>query len=619
MKRILSQERFWGGISHDLKESPANGFYFGRSLDFRSEPSIVKILPKTTKESGSTVTGLIKWFEPVGTDMYCYADNGKVYKRTSAGVWSAAATETGNTHGNGMAYFPLDDYLYFTADSYISRYGPISGTPTTTVNYFTDDTVDLDQFLDATGATYAVPTSISETAADRQTFDPQRDPQISIQVNASLVTSQVTWTMTVHDQSNNVIATKSQLVPVDLVGDLTFTFATPWRPVIGATYHFHVTVSATTGTPSVVTGTASDLETCDFHTFYQILVTDTAFHPCIEFGGFMCIGNERYLATFNGIDKAAGSTVYDPHRVILPAGWKIRDLEKVGEYLAIIAVRSNTVSEFDVGLIAFWDGTEGNYNFYYYANDGAIVAAHSEGAILYFITTAGHIYSWFNGEITKIRTIPKMTLQTYLDVYPGAFNSWKGMQMIGVAAATDSTVLEHGVYSYGRINDAYPKALNYDFPISTGTRLYSNALAIGAVGAIGDTLFIGWRDNTTYGCDTVTKTSQPFTEALLETLIHDNARCFKQKKAELIRVVHSPLISGQSVQLGHKIDRATSYTTDTANSTVDSTETNFLLNDLAYFEAQAEVILVTSGANNISIKSVSVLFDSMEEVELLQL
>lgn len=614
-ERILSQERFSGGISYDLKEGQPNSFYFGRSLDYRSEPSVVKILPKTAKE-GTAVVDLLKWFEPVGTTMYSYGNAGNFYSRTTTPTWTKIATLS-TSHGNGMAYFPLDDYIYLTVDDEIARYGPIGGTPALTEDYFSDGVVDLDQFLDATGATYATATSIAETATHRQTFDPQRDPQLAIQINVDTVGTSANWTVTVHDQSNNVMASKQILFASMATGDVTFTF-TPWRPVIGATYHFHVTTSNTTGAPKVTTGTADDLETCDFHTFYQILVTDAAFHPCVEFGGFMCIGNERYVATFNGIDKAAGSTVYDPHRVVLPAGWKVRDLEKVGDYLAIIAVRSNQVYDFDIGLIAFWDGTEGNYNFFYYANDGAIVAAHSEGAVLYFITTAGNFYSWFNGQVTKIRTTPKMTLQTYLDIYPGAFNSWKGMQMIGVAGATDSTAIEQGVYSYGRLNDAYPQALNYDFPISTGTRT-GTSLSIGAVGAIGDTLFIGWKDDTAYGCDTVTKSSQPFTSALLETLIHDNARCFKQKRARLIRVVHSALISGQSVQLGYKVDRATSYTTDTANSTVDSTETNFILQELAYFEIQAEVILVTSGANNLTIKSVSIVFDDMSEAELLPL
>src|SRR4030042_3090908 len=123
-ERILSQERFSGGISYDLKEGQPNSFYFGRSLDYRSEPSVVKILPKTAKESGTTVVDLIKLFEPVGTDMYVYGNAGKFYKRTSAGAWSYIESMS-NSAAQGMAYFPLDDYIYLTKDSVIARYGPI--------------------------------------------------------------------------------------------------------------------------------------------------------------------------------------------------------------------------------------------------------------------------------------------------------------------------------------------------------------------------------------------------------------------------------------------------------------------------------------------------------------
>ena len=462
-----------------------------------------------------------------------------------------------------------------------------------------------------------MPTSIAETATHRQTFDPQRDPQVSVQINIDDTGDSADWTVTVHDQSNREIAAKTNLFATVATGDNTFTFATPWRPVIGATYHFHVTTSNTTGAPKVVTGTASDLETADFHTFYQILVTDTAFHPMIEFNGLLCIGNERYVATYNGIDKAAGSTVYNPHAIVLPAGWKVRDLEKVGEWLAIVAVRSNTVSEFDVGLIAFWDGTEANYNFYYFSNDGAITSARGEGNTLYFMTTTGTLYSWFNGEVQKIKTFPKMTLQTYMEVFPGAFNSWRGLQMIGVAGNSDNTSIEKGVYSYGRLNDKYPRALNYDFPISTGNRT-GTTRKIGAVGSTADTLFIAWDDAGTYGVDVVTNSAQPFTSAVIETLITDDGRSYKRKKARAIKVIHSALISGQSVTIGHKVNRATSYTEDTANSTVGSQETYFFLGELYYYELQTQVSLVTSGANNLTIKSIAILFDDLTEEELLK-
>src|SRR4030042_1917297 len=144
--------------------------------------------------------------------MYVYGNAGKFYKRTSAGAWSYIESMS-NSAAQGMAYFPLDDYIYLTKDSVIARYGPIGGTPAITQDYFTDGVVDLDQFLDATGATYATATSIAETATHRQTFDPQRDPQLAIQINVNAVGTSANWTVTVHDQSNNVMATKQILFP----------------------------------------------------------------------------------------------------------------------------------------------------------------------------------------------------------------------------------------------------------------------------------------------------------------------------------------------------------------------------------------------------------------------
>src|SRR3990167_3949881 len=137
MERIINQERFNGNLSEDERDGIPNSFFWGRSLDTRSNPSVLKILPKTTKESGSTVDGLVKFFEPVSTDMFSYADNGDIYKRTSAGSWSLIGTLTTAT-GNGMAYFALDDFLYFAKDKVIARYGPMSGTPALTQDYFTD-------------------------------------------------------------------------------------------------------------------------------------------------------------------------------------------------------------------------------------------------------------------------------------------------------------------------------------------------------------------------------------------------------------------------------------------------------------------------------------------------
>jgi len=85
------------------------------------------ILPKTAKDSGSTVVDLVKWIvsgKPHDTSTYFYGDTGHIYKRTSGGTWSDERT-VANSGGQGLEV--LNDYLYYTQDTQLGRYGPLSG------------------------------------------------------------------------------------------------------------------------------------------------------------------------------------------------------------------------------------------------------------------------------------------------------------------------------------------------------------------------------------------------------------------------------------------------------------------------------------------------------------
>jgi len=88
-----------------------------------------------------------------------------------------------------------------------------SGSPTyvTDVPFPSPTTrLDIDQSATTTGNTYTTPLAISESATNRKTFVPAKDPQKSIAV---LVAAKGTgdWTITVHDSFNNVIATATIL------------------------------------------------------------------------------------------------------------------------------------------------------------------------------------------------------------------------------------------------------------------------------------------------------------------------------------------------------------------------------------------------------------------------
>lgn len=139
----ISQKRFAGGISADSAKEGANGqipdmFYFGRAIDYRTDPQAITLLPGAVKESGSVVTDLLKWADlvPVTLISYFHGDTGNVYSRTSNATWTNLFTVP-NSHGNGLGYFSGDDYIYLTGDSNISRYGPTQNNPQFTANFLT--------------------------------------------------------------------------------------------------------------------------------------------------------------------------------------------------------------------------------------------------------------------------------------------------------------------------------------------------------------------------------------------------------------------------------------------------------------------------------------------------
>src|SRR3990167_4749315 len=122
-KNYVSFTRIVSGIADYSKESVfADAVSFIRAIDYRTDPRRWTLLPKAQKESGTTVVDLPLWGERVGDNTYVYGDTGSIYKRTLAGVVTLEHTVS-NSSGNGLRYYGEDDYLYFTSDKALGRYG----------------------------------------------------------------------------------------------------------------------------------------------------------------------------------------------------------------------------------------------------------------------------------------------------------------------------------------------------------------------------------------------------------------------------------------------------------------------------------------------------------------
>lgn len=112
-EQILLQSTFSGGLSSGSKKGLAGSFRWGQGIDIYSDPDVLKISPKSTKDSGTTIVDLplFSCTNTVNANIYFFGNAGKVYKRTSAGVWSVITT---NTNAQGAGFFAGTNKIYFT-------------------------------------------------------------------------------------------------------------------------------------------------------------------------------------------------------------------------------------------------------------------------------------------------------------------------------------------------------------------------------------------------------------------------------------------------------------------------------------------------------------------------
>lgn len=450
--------------------------------------------------------------------------------------------------------------------------------------------LDIDQQATTSGHTYTTPLTISEGATDKKTFTPKKDPQKSLAV---LVAAKGTGnvTVTVHDQYNNVVTTKTIATAMMSTGYIEFIFDSVWRPPNFLNpYHFHVT--STIADTTLTTGTADDLETVSFRTYYQFLVTDSAFHPISPFLNFLVFGNDRYLATYD-------ATLYEPHRLVFPGGWKVRCLSQWNEYLAIGMWKGQAVTEFDSGRIYFWDGIAPTFNFFIEVPEGAINAMFGYNETLNFFAGYQGDQMVYTGGTSaqKVKRLPLITPQTYTEVFPGAVTMWKTLLRYGVAGNSDSTAINRAIYTWGKSNIRYGNILTCDYPISTGNFTGTN-VRIGATATVNTKLLIGWQDGVGFGVDYVSDTNPVYPTGRLEFLIDDSNSIYHEK--QLVESVANflPLLAGQGFDLEYQIDDDGVWQPNADTPIVGDTITRQEVANGRYHQVQTAINFSTSVATS---------------------
>lgn len=545
----------------ERKDKPFTARFIKNLNPFES-PDYITLSKVPTKVSGSTVTELIYWpvdGSPYDTNKYFLSDGGKFYRETSGGTWSSLRTVSGCA-GEGLAIF--DDYAYYALDIELGRYGILSGTPAfddALTSWWDAAIGDIRTTGGGTGATdYSTTTAVNEGATHRQTWTAGYDPLKEITIDVDVVGSG-DWTITVHDAENNEIGTVTIVNGSMSAADITFTFSTALRLIIGNSYHFHVTTTVADG--GVDTSTNNDLEAAEFIIEYGVLIS-AEFHPMVVVEDKLIIGNDQYLAVF---DQAT----YKPNKVLLERGFKVRSITRVNEYIVVSCYKGASVDEAEESRNFYWDTIAPSWNFYSDTTSiGPANALTNSGDVLRGIYgNRGGLYDGDSPAIKVFEQIPKLLRGKVLNIFPGAIADLDGITLIGISGSTDdSSGLEQGIYAYGSENTVIGEALTLLHLISTETT-QGTSLKIGFVKVFGDDIYFSWRDDSSYGVDKISPDANAATSGVYESLIFDNGDADKSKLFIHQISTFESLASGESITNKSKLERASSFTAGTAANT----------------------------------------------------
>lgn len=596
-KSLIHMEYFQGGSSIDPKLGIPNSFYQSQALDFRSLPSQMSVLPGMADTSNGVVTDLIGAMDQdLNGIRWAVGSKGNIYKIDASNVTSKEAQLTSNG-ACGLYYDSITDQLYIPGQQTVSMYGQltsgIAGNPKWRPNNFAQSASNSpgvtnlynpnDGFFDgalrsSALATYTVPVLLTENAVDTCSFAPDIEPFYSIQVYI-VAKGTGNWTLTLHDSLNNALASVTVASATLTNGGFNeFKFSAPGVKAIvqqaqtgsSALYHFHLTSTVGDGTAQVVT--AGDLSSANFLLYaYRLVQTNNGWHPTAYFNGQLCIGNGRYLSTYDFSDDSEPTNQqWVRHQLIFKSGYEVCGLSTNNQYLVIALERRSTNANrsFQDGQLVFWDGTSQNFNFAIDVPMGSPYGLQTFNNVTYFIC-AGSLFAWSGGQtVIKVRKLAYQNTD-YLGVTdstivaPNMMAIRYNLLLMGYPSSTTNINLNYGIYTWGSVEVTYPNSLGYSYLLSNGLQNYStsNNLQIGCVYNFVDTTYMSWQYTdssgvTRYGLDLLNNSSKPAPSFYFRSLVYDGGSSYSLQKGLRLQISFPyPLPTGCTITPFYNVDR----------------------------------------------------------------
>lgn len=595
---IINQQAFFGGTSFDKKIGTENSMQYMRGFDWRKNPSeLVQAMQARAIDNGALDGLPVNIVQVITGERFMITDTGSLWLINTNNTLHRVG-DIGEASGVGMVYRTDTDLLYIAGATAIHTYGFIQETPSSRkitrnflgANYSANTSGSNPSIRTGGAVTYTLDTTstIDENSALKKlNFTSDISPLEAIQLNFSdKGTGDVT--VVIHDPLNRTIATKmmtaaelTALIPSG-AGTVDFSF-TPVDILVkpnARTYHAHA--YASTGTTKLVCTTDGDLNTADFKLKASRLVdTRNGYHAMEHFLQYIAVQNGKYLSLYEPLsDSNPDNTEYLRHKLTLPDGFEGCGMAKTDEFLiqAFEKVSTDATRVSNEGLLVFYDGLSGTYNFYIELTEGAPQALYTKGNIPHLIV-GNTMYVYLGGkELTRVRDLP-FTDNDFTGVkettrlYPYSMGVFKKLLHLGFPGTTTNESLEYGVYNYGTVMPEFPSSFGLQYRLSHGlynTDVGATDLKIGTVRGFGDELYIGWQKGTLFGLDII-DSNCTVAQSFKATVRQFDARnVHKQKGVNRIIISTSPVDADTEVYPTYTLDDGAEIVGDTAMGAGDT-------------------------------------------------
>jgi len=582
---IINQQAFFGGTSFDKKIGTENSMQYLRGFDWRKNPSeLVQAMQARSIDNGALDGLPVNIVQVITGERFLITDIGSLWLIKTDNTLLRLG-DIGERAGVGMLYRDDTDLLYIAGATAIHTYGFIQASAGDRIltrnflsaNYSANTTGSYPSIRTGGALTYTLETTSTfdeGNATKRLNFTSDISPLEAIQLNFSdKGTGDVT--VVIHDPLNRQIATKTltaaeltALIPSG-IGTVDFSFTAVDILVKPNARIYHAHVYASIGTTKLVCTTDGDLNTADFKLKASRLVsTRNGYHAMEHFLQYIAIQNGKYLSLYEPLsDSNPDNTEYLRHKLTLPNGFEGCGMAKTDEFLiqAFEKVSTDSTRISNEGLLVFYDGLSGTYNFYIELTEGAPQALFTKGNIPHVIV-GNTLYVYLGGkELTRVRDLPNTDndftgIKETTRLYPYSMGVFKKLLHLGFPGVTTNETLEYGIYNYGTVMPEFPSSFGLQYRLSHGlynTDVGVTDLKIGTVRGFGDELYIGWQKGDKYGLDIIDSNCTVASSFKATVRQFDARNVHKEKGVNRVIVTTNAVPTGTTVYPTYTLDDGT--------------------------------------------------------------